>query len=350
MREKFRRGFLLPSAAFGFPNFSSRQIHTRRNRGEIKMKSKKVHFVAAALLLSLAATAASAQTAVRVPRASQKSSVMQTIGVTDVTITYSRPGVKGRKIWGDPPAGATAGTATLDDSRARAADAVIVPYGHVWRTGANEATLFEVTDPVLVNGQPLPAGRYSLHTIPGRDEWTIIFNKDDGQWGSFTYDEKKDALRVKTKPETVGESQEWLAFGIDPVGDNAARVNIRWERLRVPFTVEVKDVNALALEKVRAAVASAKPDDFQTRAQAASFALQNKLSVEEGMGWLEQSIKIRETFGNLGLKARALAEQGKTAEAVAAGEKAIQVGKAANVNPQAIANMEKMVADWKAKR
>ena len=137
---------------------------------------------------------------------------MQTIGVTDITITYSRPGVKGRKIWGDPPAGSAAGTATLDDARTRAKDAPIVPYGHVWRTGANEATLFEVSDNVLINGQPLAAGRYSLHTIPGRDEWTIIFNKDDGQWGSFTYDEKKDVLRVKAKPETVAENQEWLVY------------------------------------------------------------------------------------------------------------------------------------------
>src|SRR5918992_1151428 len=147
--------------------------------------------------------AASAFAQVRVPRPSQKASVTQTIGVTDVTITYHRPGVKGRKIWGDPPAGAPAGTATLDDARARPADAVIVPFGRVWRTGANEATTFKVTDDVLINGQPLAAGSYSLHTIPGRDEWTIIFNKDDGQWGSFTYDEKKDALRVKAKPQAA---------------------------------------------------------------------------------------------------------------------------------------------------
>ncbi|MCA1633359.1 MAG: DUF2911 domain-containing protein [Acidobacteria bacterium] len=307
--------------------------------------------VAAALLLLCAAASheAQAQTTLRLPRPSQKSSVMQTIGVTDVSITYSRPGVKGRKIWGDPPAGAAAGTATLDSARA-AADAPLVPYGHVWRTGANEATLFEVTDNVLVNGQPLPAGRYSLHTIPGKDEWTIIFNKDDGQWGSFTYDEKKDALRVKTKPEMVADNQEWLKFGIEPDGETAMRIALRWEKVVVPFTVEVKDVKALAITKARAAVAAAKPDDFQTRATAANFAFQNKMNVEEAMGWLDQSIKIKETMGNVGLKARVLAEQGKTAEAIAAGEKAIQLGKAAKANPQAIANMEKLVGEWKSKK
>src|ERR1044071_2753103 len=180
------------------------------------MKStKKLLPLAAAAVFALASLA---QAQLRTPRPSQKASVMQTVGVTDLTITYSRPGVKGRKIGGDPPAGATAGTATLDDARARAKDAVIVPYGHVWRTGANEATTFTATDDVLVNGQPLKAGTYSLHTIPGPPAWTIIFNGDPGQWGSFSYDEKKDVLRVKAKPETTADSQEWLAFSFDPGG------------------------------------------------------------------------------------------------------------------------------------
>src|SRR3954465_1524400 len=203
-------------------------------------KRSSISFIAALSLVLFVVLTTSAQ--VRAPRPSQKASVMQTVGVTDLTITYSRPGVKGRKIWGDPPAGAAAGTATLDDARVRPKEQVIVPYGHVWRTGANEATTFTVTDDVLVNGQPLKAGTYSLHTIPGRDEWTIIFNGDPGQWGSFSYDEKKDVLRVKAKPQTAADSQEWLLYTFDPVTENSAQVNIRWERLRVPFTVEVKDV------------------------------------------------------------------------------------------------------------
>jgi hypothetical protein len=302
------------------------------------------------VLLSAFCAVVSAQSPLRLPRPSQKASVMQTIGITDVTIIYSRPGVKGRKIWGDPPAGVAPGTATLDDSRVRAKDAPIVPVGRVWRTGANEATVFEVTDGVLINGQPLAAGRYSLHTIPAKDgDWTIIFNTDAGQWGSFSYDEKKDVLRVKAKPLMVADNQEWLEYSIDPVADNSAQVNIRWEKVSVPFTVEVKDVKALTLEKARVALASAKPDDWQIRAQAANYAFQNKINTEEAMQWLDQSIKIKENFNNLGLKARTLAEQGKTAEAIAAGEKAIQLGKAANANAQALADMEKRVAEWKSK-
>jgi hypothetical protein len=304
----------------------------------------------AALLTTTLAVTAHAQTPLRLPRPSPKASVMQTVGVTDIQITYSRPGVKGRKIWGDPPAGSAPGEATLDNQNARPKDAVIVPYGRVWRTGANEATVFKVTDDVLVNGQPLPAGSYSLHTIPGPTEWTIIFNKDDGQWGSFTYDAKKDALRVKAKPETTADSQEWLSYSIEPVAENAAKVTVRWEKVWIPFTVEVKDVNALTLQKARAAIAAAKPDDWQMPLQAANFSLQNKLDLDEAMRWAEQSIKAKENFNNLNLKARILAAQGKTADAIAAGEKALQVGKAANANAQALANFEKTVAEWKQKQ
>jgi hypothetical protein len=292
---------------------------------------------------------ASAQ--VRTPRPSQKASVMQTIGVTDVTITYSRPGVKGRTIWGDPlpEQASTKGEATLDDQNVRPKGAPIVPWGHAWRTGANEATQFVVTDDVLINGQKLPAGSYSLHTVPTKNEWTIIFNSVANQWGSFSYDPAKDTLRVKVKPEWVSMNKEWLEFWIDPINDNSAQVSIRWEKVRVPFTVEVKDVKALTLQKARAAVAAAKPDDWRTPLQAANYVLlsEDKTDPTEAIGWLEQSIKAKETFGNLSTKARWLASQGKTQEAIAAGEKALVLGKEAKANTS---DLEKRLAEWKAKK
>jgi len=314
----------------------------------MKLQRKFLPFVASVAVV-LAALCAQAQ--LRTPRPSQKASVMQTVGVTDITITYSRPGVKGRKVWGDPPAGAPTTQATLDDARTRVKDAPLAPNGHVWRTGANEATQFAVTDDVLVNGQPLKAGTYSLHTIPGKDEWTVIFNSDAGQWGSFTYDEKKDVLRVKAKPMMVADNQEWLIYTFDPVTDNAAQVNIRWEHMLVPFTVEVKDVKALTLEKARAAVASAKPDDWRTPLQAANYAFNNKVAADEAMQWLDKSIKTKETYANLYAKARVLAGQGKTADAVALGQKAVQLAKApdSGVDQVTIADLEKHVADWKSK-
>ena len=316
----------------------------------ISLKRSPLSLVALVALILGGAHFVSAQ--IRAPRPSPKASVMGTIGVTDVTITYSRPAVKGRAIWGDPlPEQASAkGEATLDDQNLRPKGAPIVPWGHAWRTGANEATQFVVTDDVLVNGQKLPAGSYSLHTIPTKGEFTLIFNSVANQWGSFNYDATKDTLRVKAKPEWVNENKEWLEYSIDPIDDSSARVNIRWEKLTVPFTVEVKDVKGLTLTKARAAVVAAKPDDFQTRAQAAGYALQNKLAAEEAWGWLNDSIKIKATIGNVGLKARMLAQDGKTAEAIAAGEQAIQLGKDAKANPAQIANLEKLVAEWKEKK
>jgi hypothetical protein len=290
----------------------------------------------------------SALAQVDLPRPSQKASVMQRVGVTDITITYSRPGVKGRKIWGDPLPGQTAaGEATLDDQNKRPKDAPIVPYGHVWRTGANEATQFVVTDDVLINGQKLAAGSYSLHTIPTKDEWTIVFNGTANQWGSFNYDPAKDTLRVKAKPQWMNESQEWLSYTFDPVTDDSAQVNIRWEKISVPFTVKVADVAATTLAKLKTTVGNAKPDDWRTPLQAGNYLINNQNSADDaqGMAWIDQSIKVKETFQNLVAKTNALYKAGKKAEAVALGEQAVQKGKADKVDTT---NFEKRLADMKA--
>lgn len=283
------------------------------------------------------------------PRPSQKASVMQRIGVTDVTITYSRPGVKGRAIWGDPlPEQKAQGEATLDNQNERPKGAPIVPWGHVWRAGANEATTFVVTDDVLINGQKLPAGNYSLHAIPTKTEWTIVFNGTANQWGSFNYDPAKDTLRVKTKPEWLQTSQEWLTYTIDPVGDDSAQVNIRWEKISVPFTVKVADVAATTMSKLTKTVSEAKPDDWRTPMQAGAYLIQgnnNPADDAQGMAWIDQSIKVKETFDNLRSKANALYKMGKKEEAFAVAEQAIQRGKADKADTSAF---EKRLADMKA--
>lgn len=311
------------------------------------LKRSSVSFFALLFVLSFAIPAFAQ---VSVPRPSQKASVMQTIGVTEITITYHRPGVKGRKIWGDPTpeqASKTPGEATLDNQNERPAGAPIVPYGHIWRTGANDATMFVVSDDVLINDQKLAAGTYSLHTIPTKDEWTIVFNGTANQWGSFDYDPKKDTLRVKAKPQMVAENQEWLAFTLDPVADDTARVNIRWEKLSVPFTVKVPDVPATTFAKMKTTVANAKPDDWLTPMQAGNYLLNNQNPADDaqGMAWLDQSIKVKETFRNLVAKTNALYKAGKKEEAFALGEQAIQRGKTDKVDTT---GFEKRLADMKA--
>ncbi len=315
---------------------------------------------AAATLLALAslAVAAAAQQApkVRMPQASQASTLSQTIGVTDITIVYHRPAVRGRTVWGDVPADKVAalikanavgpdatGEGTLDGAPGGGKDFPLEPNGHVWRAGANEATKFTVTDDVLINGQKLAAGAYSLHVIPGKDEWTIIFNKTADQWGSFRYDAKQDALRVRVKPVWLQESQEVLSYEIPQVTANTAQVRIRWEKVAVPFTVEVPDVNAVAMAKINAQIA-ANPNDWQIPL-AVGNAYFNDDKFDEAMKWVDQSIKVKETFQNLRTKANLLFNMNRKQEAIAVAEQAIARGKADCVDTT---RFEKQLADIKA--
>ncbi|CAN5503089.1 DUF2911 domain-containing protein [soil metagenome] len=306
------------------------------------------------LTILLAAQFASAQR-LQVPQASQKAGVMQRIGLSDISITYSRPAVKGRVVFADWPVPAP-GEATLDNQNTRPKDAPLVPWGHVWRAGANEATIFEINDDVLINGQPLAAGRYLLAAVPSKEgDWTFIFNKDADQWGAFSYDAAKDVLRVKTKSQSAAESQEWLTYSIDATGADSATVSLRWEKLAVPFTVKVPDVNAKAIAHLRTTVANAKPDDFATPLSAAGFARSNKAN-DDANKWIDQAIKAidlniatKPNFANTSRKAQILFQAGRNQEGIAAGEKAIAIGKAdSTVKPADIAALEKRIADAKA--
>jgi len=286
------------------------------------------------------------QPAVRLPRPSPKASVTQTIGVTDVTITYSRPAVKGRTIFGDPPAAMAArakGEETLDDQNARVKGEPIVPYGHVWRAGANEATMFVVTDDVLVNGQKLAAGSYSLHAVPGKTEWTLVFNGVANQWGSFNYDPAKDTLRVKAKPEATADSQESMEFSFPAVTANTATAVLRWEKVKVPFTVEVPNVEAVWRGKADAAIA-ADPTNEALPLQVAN-AYGNEDRYDEALSWVDKSIKVKETFRNLSARANILWAAGRKAEALAAADVALAKGKAEGADTT---NFEKRVATMKA--
>lgn len=253
-------------------------------------------------------------------RESNKAAVTQTVGDTTISITYHRPNTKGRKVWGE-----------------------LVPFNQVWRTGANDATVFEVSNDVSINGQKLAKGKYSLHTIPTESDWTLIFNKTWNQWGSFNYDSKEDALRVSAKP-VAGEMKETFTFEFGDIKNTSTDVIIAWDKLRVPFTVDVGDFNARVL------------NEYKTRmigdpVQAANLVISAKMKAnyEETLGWLNNSIATRETFGNLGAKARLLAEMGRTGDAITTAEKAIQVGKAAT--PAAnTTGLENMVKEWKDKK
>ena len=148
-------------------------------------------------------------------RISPKAAVIQTVGFTEVGIDYNRPGVKERVIWGG-----------------------LVPYNKVWRAGANEATKFTFSTDVIINGKTIKAGSYSFFAIPTDEKWTLIFNKVADQWGAFEYNEAEDAMRFDVTPEE-GSMQEWLAYTITKTSKNSAVVKLEWEKLKVPFTIDV---------------------------------------------------------------------------------------------------------------
>ena len=324
------------------------------------MNSKRVSLLAFSVLITLAITSlafAQQPAKVRLPQASPAATVSQTIGITDISITYHRPAVKGRMVWGDIAADKVAalikansvnpaaeGEGTVDGAPGTGKDFPIAPNGHVWRAGANEATKITISDDVLVNGQKLAAGAYSIHVIPGKDDFTVAFNKTADQWGSFRYDAKQDALRVKAKPTWLKDSQEQLSYEIPAMTANSAQVILRWEKMSLPFTIEVPNQDSLVRSKIDAAVAASPNDPAVTLAVANAYFNDDK--TEEAMMWVEKSIKVKETFANLRTKANLLLNMGKKQEAFAVAEQAVIRGKAEGADTS---RFEKAIADLKAK-
>jgi hypothetical protein len=281
-------------------------------------------FVVTALAGTIAAMPLVQATAadVKLPRPSQKASVMQTVGVTDITVTYSRPGVKNRTIWGG-----------------------LVPYGEPWRTGANEATSFTVSEDITVEGQKLPAGTYSLLTIPAKGEWTLVFNKEKDLWGANGYKPENDALRVKIKPQAAPVAEEWMVFRFADLSWKDATLALHWEKLVLPIRIGVDDVEQ-SFTALRDTIARAKPDDWRTLYRGASFAMDAGMNLEEGAQWAEKSVAIQEGYYNVSLLARYRHKTGNSKDAVALAEKAIKLGKEAK-EPADTKPTERLLAEWK---
>jgi len=254
----------------------------------------------AGLLLTLTAGAALAQQ-LDLPRPSPNASVTQMVGITEITIKYSRPGVKGREIWGK-----------------------LVPYGEVWRTGANENTTIKFNTPVKIEGHELPAGVYGLQTIPAQGDWTLILSKDANEWGAFSYKQEDDALRIQAKPQPA-EFRERMAFDFEDVTDTSTKVVLHWEKLKVPFTVEV-DTPKLVVAKVQDAV--------RMPLQAANFCIQNNTCLDEAGRWIDASLALQENFSNLRAKAMLLAKK-KDPGAAAYAQRALAAAKTTQPAPSA---------------
>lgn len=249
------------------------------------MKNIALAFIFVSSVLSL-----QAQTELGLPDHSQGAMVQQRLGITDITIRYHRPLVDGRNIWG-----------------------ALVPYGKVWRAGANTNTTIEVTTPVSVEGKPLPKGTYGLHMLPTADSWTIIFSKAADSWGSYTYDQAEDALRVTVKPQP-GEMQEALQYSFTDLKPDSVTVTMAWEKLTVPFRISVSDQETV-LPYIRRQLRGFQQYFWGPTNEAAQYCLEKKIALPEALKWVELSIQAEERFENLGTKADILKAMGKTDEA-----------------------------------
>ena len=241
-----------------------------------------------------------AQSDLKLPDVSQAAEVKQRIALTDITVNYHRPLVNGRKIWGG-----------------------LVPYGKVWRAGANENTTIEFSDPVSVEGKPLAKGTYGLHMIPNQDSCTVIFSKTNTGWGSYSYDQKDDALRVDVKPKPLAQSKEALEFEFEDLKPTSTAVTLKWEKVGIPFTVSVNDADQ-TLQNIRAQMKGAGQFAWQAPDQAAQFCLTKKTNLDEALKWANLSIQNEERFENLSTKADILKALNKQDEAKTTWDKALQ--------------------------
>jgi tetratricopeptide (TPR) repeat protein len=252
-----------------------------------------------AATLCLAAQLATAQ--IRLPQPSPGASVMQTIGTTDVTVKYSRPSLKGREPF----------------------TSSFVPYGKVWRTGANTATNFTTTTDLLVGGQKLAAGSYALLSIPNQNQWTLIFSKNQGVTEQ-SYKPEEDVLRVNVTPSASGEKMETFTINFSDLTDSTANMNILWGNAKATAKLAA-DVNANAAANVDKAVAE-KPEDAAVLQAAAGYNLSKGRNLDQALSWADKSIGLKETYRNVWLKAQILAKMGKYADAVPLAQKALTMG------------------------
>jgi hypothetical protein len=252
---------------------------------------KRVRHTTLLLSILLIAVATRAQSAIDdLPRPSQHAEVVQRIGVTDITINYSRPLVNGRKVFGGLEA-----------------------YGKVWRAGANENTTIAFSDPVTIEGKPLDPGTYGLHMIPGESEWTVVFSKANASWGSFTYDQKEDALRVTVKPQT-SEFTEALTYEFDDLKPDSSVITMRWDKVAVPFKVAV-NVNEVVEQNMRKHLRGLAQYTWDGWNDAADYLVNAKVDLEEALIYTDKSIAVEERYENLMTKSQILDLLGRKEEA-----------------------------------
>ena len=248
------------------------------------------------LLVVLASPAVFAQS-LRLPDESQEAKVGQRIGLSDITISYHRPQVKGRPVFGG-----------------------LVPYGQVWRAGANENTTITFTDDVTIEGKPLAKGTYGLHMIPTASDVTVIFSKANASWGSYTYDPREDALRVQVKQQPA-EFHESLTYDFAEVKPDSALAVLQWDKTAIPFRVAI-DLNKTVEARVSDTLRGQLHWQWEAFDQAANYILTHKGNLNDALAYSSRSVELEPHFSNLFTQAQVYDALGKKEEAQTARVKA----------------------------
>jgi len=239
-------------------------------------------------------------TVLDLPRPSQHAKITQRIGITDITISYHRPLINGRKVWGG-----------------------LVPYGQVWRAGANENTTITFSDPVTIEGKALDKGTYGLHMIPTADEWTVIFSKNSTSWGAFTYSEAEDALRVNVKPRAA-DNHDALTYDFDAVQPDSTVVTMTWEKVAVPFKVGV-DVHGVTEASLKKQLRGLSQYTWEGWDDAANYLLAEKVALDDALAYSDKSIGVEDRYDNEMTKSKVLAALNRKDESTAAQKRALDL-------------------------
>lgn len=267
------------------------------------------------------ALAGAARADLELPRPSPFAKVVQTVGLTDITVDYSSPGVKGRKIWGG-----------------------VVPYNQMWRAGANNATKITFSRDVTFAGKPVPAGSYAFFVVPTKGAWTVILNKKADQNGvGRDYKESEDLLRVQLTPKAA-PFRERLAYLVTDFTDDKASLDLEWEKLRLAIPIALQ-TSAQALANINNAI----DNTWRTYANAARYMLENKKDYDAGLKYVDQSLALKEDWFNVWIKAQLQAAKGDLKDARATGEHAYDLGKKSQMFFLE-GEIKKTLADWNKKK
>jgi hypothetical protein len=288
------------------------------------MKKTLFSILLSAALLCGAGAAQAQQQGIAMPAASPAASVTQKVGLADVTVDYSRPSVKGRSIFGGD----------------------VVPYGQVWRTGANNATVFKFSEEVTIQGTKVPAGEYALLTIPGQNEWTIILYKDTKLGGNVAaYKQENDQLRFTVKPQTNPRAVETFTINFANLKSNAADVELLWDKTIASFTIET-DVDSKVMAQIQERVVNGKDVPAGLYAAAANYYHDNNKDMKQALEWIKKANANDPKFWNLHAQAKIQAKLKDYKGAVKTAEQSIALAKKEN-NADYVRMNEKAIAEWK---